>query len=54
MDIERAELDAFADLVATAKPFPVPSEDAVHGVAVLGAIDQSAKTGFPVPITASS
>ncbi len=50
MDIERAELDAFADFVTAAKPFPVPAEDAVHGIAVLGAIDRSAKSGFPVPI----
>lgn len=51
MDIERAELDAFADMVTAAKPFLVPADDAAHGIAVLGAIVQSAKTGLPVPVS---
>lgn len=51
MDIERAELDAFADLVTAARPFRVPADDAVHGIAVLEAIGQSATTGLPVAVT---
>jgi hypothetical protein len=41
-DIERLELEAFARAVAGTAPYPVPVEDAVHGIAVLQAIVQSA------------
>lgn len=43
VDIERAELEAFADCVATNTPFPVSYEDAIHGIAVLEAIERSAE-----------
>lgn len=42
-DIERAELEAFADAIAGRVPFPVPVDEAVHGVAVLEAIARSAR-----------
>jgi predicted dehydrogenase len=44
-DAQRTELEAFAAAVTGQAPFPVPVDDAVHGVAVLEAIDRAAKTG---------
>jgi len=49
-DTERAELLAFADAVAGRAPFPVPAADVVNGVAVLEAIDRSAKAGCWVDV----
>lgn len=48
VDPERAEIEAFADAIAGAHPFPVPVEDAVHGVAVLEAMGRSAVERRPV------
>ncbi len=45
VDIERAELEAFADAVAGAAIYPVPVEDAIHGVAVMEAAIRSAGSG---------
>jgi predicted dehydrogenase len=45
VNIERAELEAFADAVAGAAAYPVPVEDAVHGVAVMEAAIRSARDG---------
>jgi predicted dehydrogenase len=45
VDIERAELEAFADAVAGAAVYPVPVEDAIHGVAVMDAAIRSARRG---------
>jgi predicted dehydrogenase len=42
---ERAELEAFADAIERGTPYPCPPEDAVHGVAVLDAIVESARSG---------
>ena len=42
---ERAELEAFADAIERGTPYPCPPEDAVHGVAVLEAIVESARSG---------
>jgi predicted dehydrogenase len=50
VDKERAELEAFADAVAEKKNFVVPPEEAVNGVAVLEAIEVSARKGKPVKI----
>ncbi|MNC86759.1 hypothetical protein D3C83_24360 [compost metagenome] len=50
MDKEKLELEAFADAVAAKKPFMVPPEEAVNGVAVLEAIEPSAKKGKPIKI----
>ena len=49
-DPERAELEAFAAAVTGEKPFPVTVDTAVHGVAVLEAMDRSARTSQPVKI----
>ena len=49
-DPEKAELEAFAAAVTGEMPFPVKVDDAVHGVAVLEAIDRAAKTGQAVKI----
>lgn len=43
VDIERAELEAFADAVTGAATYPVPVEEAIHGVAVMEAAIRSAK-----------
>ena len=50
VDKEKAELEAFADAVEAKKPFVVPAEEAVNGVAVLEAIVASAAKGKPVQI----
>jgi predicted dehydrogenase len=50
IDIERAELEAFADAVAGRAAFPVGAEQAVHGAAVFEAIIRSAATGQPVAV----
>ena len=49
-DAERAELEAFALAVAGKQPFPVSIDDAVHGVAVLEAMDRAAAKASPVRI----
>jgi predicted dehydrogenase len=57
VDIERMELEAFADAVKGHAPFPVPLDDAYHGVAVCEAIVKSASTGERVmldPVLAAS
>jgi predicted dehydrogenase len=45
VDIERAELEAFADAVAGAASYPVPVDEAIHGVAVMEAAIHSAAIG---------
>lgn len=42
VDIERAELEAFADAVAGTAAYPVPVAEAIHGVAVMEAAIRSA------------
>lgn len=49
-DPERDELEAFAAAVTGEKPFPVTVDQAVHGVAVLEAIDKAARSGQAVRI----
>jgi predicted dehydrogenase len=49
-DKERAELEAFADAVAAKKGFVVPPEEAINGIAVLEAIEPSARKGKPIKI----
>jgi predicted dehydrogenase len=49
-DIERAELEAFADAVAGRAAFPVDTEQAIHGAAVFEAILRSAAAGQPVAV----
>jgi predicted dehydrogenase len=50
VDREQATLEAFADTVAAKKPFMVPPEQAVNGIATLEAIVASAASGTPVRI----
>ncbi|MBI2318175.1 MAG: Gfo/Idh/MocA family oxidoreductase [Betaproteobacteria bacterium] len=45
VDIERAELEAFADAVAGTASYPVPVEEVIHGIAVFEAAMRSAKSG---------
>ena len=47
---ERAELEAFADAIERGTPYPCPPEDAVHGVAVLEAIVESARSGVRMDV----
>lgn len=49
-DAEFAELEAFAAAVAGEVPFPCSADNAVHSVAVLEAMDKSAKAGKPVTL----
>lgn len=49
-DMERAELEAFADAARGGAPFPVPPADAVHGVAVLEALVRSDGLGAMVVV----
>jgi predicted dehydrogenase len=50
IDTERAELEAFADVVAGRRPFPYALEDAVHSAAVLEAMGESAASGKPAAV----
>jgi predicted dehydrogenase len=50
IDREQATLEAFADAVAAKKPFMVPPEQAVNGIAVLEAVVASAASGKLVQI----
>ncbi len=47
-DMERAELEAFAETVTSGAEFPVPLEDAIHGIAILEAIVEASKNGSEV------
>ena len=50
VNIECAELEAFATAVEGGSPYPISAADAIHGTAVLEAIIQSTKTGNFVSI----
>ena len=50
IDAERAEVEAFAAAIAGRAPFPVPLQDAVHGVAALEAIAKAARTSQTVTL----
>jgi predicted dehydrogenase len=45
-----AELEAFADSIATGRPFPTPLGQIMHGVAVFEAVATSAEQGQPVTV----
>ena len=47
-DIERAELEAFANAVVGKAPYPLGPDDAVHGTAVFEAVVKSVETSAPV------
>jgi predicted dehydrogenase len=51
-DIERAELEAFADAIAGRAPYPIPWGDILNGVAVFEAVSRSITAGGPVTIAA--
>jgi len=50
VDIERAELEAFAVAASGGEPYPIPWSDIIHATAVLEAIITSAKTGATVKL----
>ncbi|MFC1665018.1 Gfo/Idh/MocA family protein [Pseudomonadota bacterium] len=50
-DILNLELEAFAKACEGEAPFPVSTDHAVHGITVLGAVDESAKSGTKVTIS---
>jgi predicted dehydrogenase len=50
-DKERAELEAFADAICDKTPYPLPLDQAVHGIAVFEAIAHSATTGRALDIS---
>lgn len=45
-----AEVEAFADAITGKSPFPVPVKDALHGVAVLDAMNRSVNEGKPIHV----
>jgi predicted dehydrogenase len=49
-DIERAELEAFADTVTSGAIFPVPVDDAIHGIEILDAVVEASKKGTEVKL----
>jgi len=50
VDIEKAELEAFAEAAGGGAPYPIPWADIVHATAVLEAIIKSGKTGETIRI----
>ena len=52
-DTLRAELTAFALAVRGGKPYPVPLEDVMHGMAVFDALVESAKTGDIIEVSST-
>jgi predicted dehydrogenase len=49
-DIERAELEAFADAIKSRRSYPIPLEEVLNGVAAFEAVPRSAETGVPVSL----
>jgi predicted dehydrogenase len=49
-DTLHAEMSAFARAIREKKPYPVPIEDVLHGMAVLDAIVASAKSGAMITV----
>lgn len=49
-DIERAELEAFADAIAGRAPYPVTTAELLNGVAAFEGVSLSIARGGPVPI----
>jgi predicted dehydrogenase len=50
VDRERAELEAFADAIAARRPFLVPPQEMVNGIAVLESIEKSSARGRAIAI----
>ena len=49
-DMERAELEAFADTLTDGTTYAVPVDDAIHGIEILKAIQRAAKDGSEVSL----
>tara|TARA_R110000787_G_scaffold63679_10_gene143898 strand:- start:66014 stop:67135 length:1122 start_codon:yes stop_codon:yes gene_type:complete len=49
-DMERAELEAFADTLSGNVPYLVPNEDVVHGIDILNAIERAAAEGSEIAL----
>jgi predicted dehydrogenase len=49
-DIERAELEAFADAIAGRTPYPIPLDQVLNGVAAFEAVSLSAARAAPVAV----
>ncbi len=49
-DIELAELEGFAEAITGKAPYAVPTEEAIHGAAVLEAMTRACETGEAVPV----
>ena len=49
-DIERAEIEAFADAISGRAPYPIPLDQVLNGVAAFEAVPVSAERGQPVGI----
>ena len=49
-DILNLELEAFADACAGKQSYLIPNEQVVHGISVLEAVDESAKSGIKVAL----
>jgi len=50
VDLERAELEAFAEAVLAGKAFVVPPEEVINGIAVMEAMAASATSGMAIEI----
>jgi predicted dehydrogenase len=50
VDLERAELEAFAAAIRGGSPFPISAEEVLNGVAVFEAVSLSAAAGAQVAI----
>ena len=50
VDTRRLELEAFADAIAGKAAYPIPVEDAIHGVSVFETIPHAAASGAEEPI----
>ncbi len=50
VDTRRVELEAFADAIAGKAAYPIPVEDAIHGVSVFETIPRAAASGVEEPV----
>ncbi|MBF0277159.1 MAG: Gfo/Idh/MocA family oxidoreductase [SAR324 cluster bacterium] len=50
LDTEKAELESFAESISSGNPFVVTPQEAIHGIAVLEAIEESAQSGLRVSV----
>ena len=50
LDVTRAALEAFAQAAGGGAPYPIPTAEMIHGVAVTEAIVRSAASGQVEPV----